>query len=73
MEQYQTKENNKKIIKPYFDLSMELCGGNEKDAMYFHRFIANIFQKPTKGQPKAILFKAKQGTGKMQIQIVLEI
>jgi hypothetical protein len=44
---------------------MELCGGNEIDAMYFHRFIANIFQKPTEGPPIAILFKAKQGTGKM--------
>ena len=58
-------DKQQKLIKPYLDLTLELCGGNEKDAMYFHKFIANIVQKSTKRPPIAILFKGKQGTGKM--------
>ena len=60
----QDEDKQDKLIKPYLDITLELCGGNEKDAMYFHKFIANIFQKPTERPPIAILFKGKQGTGK---------
>jgi hypothetical protein len=60
----QDEDKQQKIIKPYLDLALELCGGNEKDAMYFHKFIANIFQKPTERPPIANLFKRKQVTGK---------
>jgi hypothetical protein len=51
-------------MKPYLYLSLELCGGSEKDATYFYNFIANIFQKPTGIPPIAILFKGNKGTGK---------
>ena len=61
----QDGDKQEKIMKPYLDLTLELCGGNEKDAMYFHRFIANIFQKPTERPPIAILFKGNKGQEKM--------
>ena len=60
----QDGDKQEKSIKPYLDLTLELCGGNEKDAMYFHKFIGNIFHKPTERPPIAILFKGKQGAGK---------
>tara|TARA_R110002074_G_scaffold201339_1_gene369232 strand:- start:144 stop:2489 length:2346 start_codon:yes stop_codon:yes gene_type:complete len=64
---YHLKENevilNKKI-KPYLDLCQSLCGGDDEHAMYFHKFIGQMFQEPTKRPPIAILFKGKQGTGK---------
>lgn len=48
----------------WFDLCLALCGDNEADAAYFHQFLANLFQEPTKRPPVAIVFKGKQGTGK---------
>ena len=53
-----------KKITPYLDLVQELCGGDDEHAMYFHRFIAQIFQDPNKKVPICIIFKGKQGTGK---------
>ena len=53
-----------KMIKPWFDLVRELCGGCDKDADYLHKFFANIFQEPLKRPPISIIIKGKQGTGK---------
>lgn len=64
---YNYQENKQlltKKIKPYLDLCQALCGGDDEHAMYFHKFIAQMFQQPTKRPPIAILFKGKQGTGK---------
>jgi len=51
----------------WFDLCLALCGDNEADAAYFHQFLANLFQEPTKRPPVAIVFKGKQGTGKNMV------
>ena len=59
----QDGDKQEKLIKPYLDLTLELCGGNEKGVIYFHKFIAIIFQKSTERPPIAFLFKGKQGTG----------
>ena len=56
-----------KKITPYLDLVQELCGGNNEHAMYFHKYIAHIFQNPNKKVPICIIFKGKQGTGKNMI------
>ena len=58
------KVKQEKLIKPFIDLVQELCGGVKEDGNYFLKFIANIFQEPTKRPPIAILIKGKQGTGK---------
>ena len=62
-EQYDKPTITKKIT-PYLDLVQQLCGGDDEHAMYFHRFIAQIFQEPNKKVPICIIFKGKQGTGK---------
>ena len=56
-----------KLITPYLDLVQELCGGNDEHAMYFHKYIAQIFQYPDSRPPIAIIFKGKQGTGKNMV------
>jgi hypothetical protein len=56
--------NPQKMLKPYFDIIREICGGIDKDADYLHKFFANIFQEPTKRPPISIVIKGKQGTGK---------
>jgi hypothetical protein len=58
------KEVITKKITPYIDLVRELCGGNDKDAEYFHKFIAQIFQDPSNKVPICIILKGKQGVGK---------
>ena len=60
-------DNPDKMLKPYFDLVRELCGGSDNDAQYLHNFFANIFQEPTKRPPVSIIIKGKQGTGKNMI------
>ena len=57
-------ERRGKILTPYIDLVRELCGGVDEHAMYFHHFIAQMFQDPEHKPPVAIIFKGKQGTGK---------
>ena len=53
-----------KKITPYLDLVRELCGGDDKHADYFNRFIAQIFQDPAHKVPTCIILKGKQGVGK---------
>ena len=62
-----TDKQRTKSITPYLDLVQELCGGNDEHAMYFHKFVAHIFQHPDKRPPIAIIFKGKQGTGKNMV------
>ncbi|MHA2031925.1 MAG: primase-helicase family protein, partial [Candidatus Kariarchaeaceae archaeon] len=50
-----------KKITPYLDLVNELTG---EGADYFNRFIAQIFQNPSKKVPICIVMKGKQGVGK---------
>ena len=57
-------ERRGKILTPYIDLVRELCGGVDEHAMYFHHFVAQMFQDPEHKPPVAIIFKGKQGTGK---------
>lgn len=54
-------------IKPYLDICEALCGGDDEHAMYFHRYIAQIFQDPSNRPPVSIIFKGKQGTGKNMV------
>jgi len=53
-----------KKITPYMDLVQALCGGDEEHAMYFHKFIGQIFQDPSHKVPTCIILKGKQGVGK---------
>tara|TARA_R110000772_G_scaffold49715_2_gene114457 strand:+ start:2022 stop:4394 length:2373 start_codon:yes stop_codon:yes gene_type:complete len=53
-----------KKIRPFLDLTHEICGGDDDSAEYFHRFIADIFQNPAKKPPVAICIKSKEGVGK---------
>lgn len=55
-----------KKITPYLDLVDALCDGDE-NAMYFHKFIAQMFQDPSHKVPICIIFKGKQGTGKNMV------
>lgn len=56
-----------KIITPYLELCEALCGGDDEHAMYFHKFIAQIFQDPSNKPGVSIIFKGKQGTGKNMV------
>lgn len=56
-----TDEVIQKKITPYLDLVNALTG---EGADYFHRFIAQIFQNPSKKVPICIVMKGKQGVGK---------
>jgi hypothetical protein len=53
-----------KLLKPFFDLGKELCGGDEKCFAYLLKYIADIFQNPRRKNPIAFIIKGKQGTGK---------
>lgn len=53
-----------KLLKPFMDLGIELCGGNPSYFEYFIKYIADIIQNPSKKNPIAFIIKGKQGTGK---------
>jgi hypothetical protein len=61
------KEKQQTILKPFLDITQELCGGIKKDMEYFIKFIAQMIQKPTEKVPIAFIIKGKQGTGKTMI------
>ena len=58
------KENTDKILKPFMDLGLELCGGNQEHFNYFLKWLAHIIQKPNEKIAVAVIIKGKQGTGK---------
>jgi len=53
-----------KLLKPFHDLGIQLCGGVEKDYKFFVKYNADIFQNPNKKNPLAFIVKGKQGCGK---------
>lgn len=59
-----TKDAKDKILKPFKDLGLALCGNDHKGFDYFYKFLAHIIQYPEKKLPIAFIFKGVQGTGK---------
>lgn len=59
-----TKDNQEKILKPFIDLGLELCGGNMNHFEYFMKFMGHMIQKPNERIPICFIIKGKQGTGK---------
>lgn len=53
-----------KLLKPFMDLGLELCGGNKNHFQYHLYWIADIIQYPNRKNAIAMIFKGKQGTGK---------
>ena len=58
------KTKKEALLKPFKDLWLQLCGGEQKNFDYFYKFIAQMFQEPNKRVPIAFIIKGKQGTGK---------
>lgn len=58
------KSKTEKILKPFHDLGLQLCGGDATNYKYKSMYIADIFQNPQKKNPIAFIVKGKQGTGK---------
>lgn len=57
--------NNKdKILKPFLELGVELCGGEQTHFEYLLDYLADIVQNPQRKCPIAFIIKGKQGTGK---------
>lgn len=57
-------DKRKKLLQPFFDLGLQLCGGEQKHFDYLLKYIADMFQNPNKKNPIAFIIKGKQGTGK---------
>lgn len=53
-----------KLLKPFMELGLELCGGKQDDFQYHLYWVADIIQNPNKKNAIAMIFKGKQGTGK---------
>jgi hypothetical protein len=53
-----------KLLKPFMELGVELCGGNQQHFTYFLKYLADIIQNPNTKNPIAFIIKGKQGTGK---------
>ena len=53
-----------KILKPFMDLGIQLCGGNQAHLDYLLKYLADIIQHPERKNPIAFIIKGKQGTGK---------
>ena len=53
-----------KILKPFLDLGLQLCGGDAEHLDYLLKYIADIIQNPEVKNPIAFIIKGKQGTGK---------
>lgn len=56
--------NKDKKLKPFFDLGLELCNGNNEYFNFFIKFIAHMIQKPNEKMPICFILKGNQGTGK---------
>lgn len=55
---------SEKILNPFKELGIELCGGNKTYFEYLYKYLAHILQKPSEKVPIAFIIKGKQGTGK---------
>jgi hypothetical protein len=58
----QTKQE--KILQPFMELGLELCGGEERNLTYLLKYLAHMVQYPNIKNPIAFIIKGKQGTGK---------
>ena len=58
------KELKHKILNPFLDLCLSLCGDNQIHSEYFIKFIAHMIQKPNEKIGICFIFQGKQGTGK---------
>ena len=58
------KSNKDKILKPFKELGLELCGGDPKHWEYVYKYFAHLIQKPNERISICMIFKGKQGTGK---------
>ena len=56
--------NKEKILRPFMELGIELCGGETEHFNYLLDYLADIVQNPQKKCPIAFIIKGKQGTGK---------
>jgi len=57
-------KNGDKMLKPFIDLGIQLCEGDETYFNYFIKYLADIIQNPNKKNPIAFIVKGKQGSGK---------
>jgi hypothetical protein len=57
-------DNINKKIKPFLDLGLELCGGNQIHFDYLLKFFAHLIKYPDEKMPICIIIKGVQGTGK---------
>lgn len=62
-EEYEFSKRDK-LLKPFLDLGLQLCGNEKNDFDYLLKYIADIFQNPRRKNPVAFIIKGKQGTGK---------
>jgi hypothetical protein len=53
-----------KLLKPFKELGIELCGGDISHFNYLYSYLADIIQNPNVKNPIAFIIKGKQGTGK---------
>jgi hypothetical protein len=53
-----------KLLKPFKDLWLQLCGGNVEHFQYFYNYLGHLVQYPEERIPICFIFKGKQGTGK---------
>lgn len=53
-----------KLLKPFKELGVQLCGGDETHFNYLYAYLADIIQNPNVKNPIAFIIKGKQGTGK---------
>ena len=61
--EYDTLKTDK-ILQPFFDLGLQLCGGDKDHFNFLNMYLADIFQNPQIKNPLAFIIKGKQGTGK---------
>jgi len=52
------------ILKPFFELGVELCGGVQDHFDYLLKYFSHMIQKPNERIPICFIIKGKQGTGK---------
>jgi len=62
-----TPPGAKKCLNIWFELVKALCGDEDANDAYFHKFIAQMIQTPQIKPPVAIVIKGNQGTGKNMV------
>ena len=65
------KATREQVLKPYFDLGTDVCGGDFEYFKFYLRVIANQLRNPKRLIPLAFIFKGRQGIGKNSIMYPL--